>query len=105
MYAVMKILDKSVVDAVSSSIRIASPMIRFSPSCPTGVSKAVICYRTSHTITIMEIKGSGYVVVSSTQSTTVLQDIKRLAEQMGGRCQVLSGVEASEIACIANKVN
>ena len=106
MYAVMEITDKSVVDAVASSICLASPMIKLSPSYPTGVSSAAIYYRTTHAITIMEIKGNGYVVVrsGSIQPTTVLQDIKKLAEYMGGRCQILSGVEASEMGYIASNV-
>ena len=107
MYAVMEITDKSVVAAVSSSIRLASPMIKSSPRCPTGVASAAIYYRTTHTITMMKIKGNSYVVVrsGSIPPTTVLQGIKELAEQMGGRCQILSGVEASAMGCIADKVN
>ena len=106
MSAVMEISDKSVVDAVTSSICLESPMIKLSPSCPMGVSNAAIYYRRTHSVTMMEIKGNCYVVVrsSSTSPTTVLQGIKKLAEQMGGRCQILSGVEASEIDVLASNV-
>lgn len=105
MQAVLEILDKSIVDAVTSTIRLASPMINFSPSCPSGVSNAVIYFRQTHSITMMEIKGSSYMVVNSSQPTTVVQDIKKLAERLGGRCQILSGVDANELLCIASNVH
>lgn len=106
MYAVMEI-DKSVVDTISSSLRIASPMIKSSPTYPTGVTSAAVYIRTSHSVTVMEIKGNGYVVVNSSSISpiTVLHDIKRLAERMGGRCHVLHGPEASNMADLANNVH
>lgn len=106
MSAVMEIVDKSVIDSISSSIRIASPQIRFSPTCPAGVTNAVIYMRMTHRITMMEWKGSAYVVVTySSQPSAVLHEIKTLVERRGGSCKVLHGVEANDIAYIASNVN
>jgi len=107
MYTVLE-ADKSFVDAMSYQLRTGSntQQIKFSPTCPASVSKAVVYFRPNDTITAMEINGHNFVVVVSydAQPDKVLKDIKGLAGLSAQFCQLVTGVQANELAHTASKI-
>lgn len=108
MYAVME-MSSGVIDRVKSYCLTPSPMVKLNPSSPFGVTRASVYIRLSpeYRITVMEFRGRGYVVVtsSSVNVTNALLDIRRRAESFGGYCEILSGVQATEIAVLARDIN
>lgn len=106
MSSVLIISDKSVFEKVISWIRTPTPMIRFAPTCPSGVTNATIFSRMNHTITTMELSGRCYVVITSgsINPSPIMSEIKKTAERMGGYWQELHGVEANEILAVAQRV-
>lgn len=106
MHAVME-ADKSFVESLAYKLRTASntQQIKFSPTYPYNVSNAVIYYRLTDRITTLELGGNSYIVVSgTTQPTAVLGELKKLAGSKSGYCQILNGVQANDIAYVANEV-
>ena len=108
MYAAMEI-DQSIFNSISEMLRTPSIMIYSSPTFrPASVTRAIVYTRNNHRVTLMERMSKGYVVVTSEDSVvpnTVLRDIKTTAQRIGGSCQILHGIEASEIASLAHNVH
>ncbi len=108
MYAVME-FDQSIFYSISETLRTPSIMIFSLPTfCPASVTRAIVYQRNSHRLTLMERMSKGYIVVTSDDSVVpnaVLRDIIRTAQRLGGSCQVLHGIEASEMASLAHNVH
>ena len=99
--------DKSFVDAMSYKLRTASNthQIKFSPTCPAGVSNAIVYVRLNDKITTMEMSGHNYIViVSDAQPNNVEKEIKSLAGSTAGHCQLVSGNQANDDMYLASKI-
>jgi len=108
MYAAMEI-DQSIYDAISHDLRLPSIMIYSLPTFrPPSVTRAIVYQRNNHRVTLMERMSKGYIVVTSNDSVvpnSVLRKIIYSVQLRGGSCQVLYGIEASEMAALAHNVH
>ncbi len=108
MYAAME-FDQSIFNSISETLRSPSIMIFSSPTFrPASVTRATVYQRNTHRVILMERMSKSYIVVTSEDSVlpnTVLRDIIHTAQLLGGSCQVLHGIEASEIASLAHNVH